>query len=39
VAGGSSKHEALAAALAGGWVDVLMTDRATADHLVSRLPT
>jgi DNA-binding transcriptional regulator LsrR (DeoR family) len=38
VAGGSSKHEALAAALAGGWVDVLMTDRATANHLVSRLP-
>jgi DNA-binding transcriptional regulator LsrR (DeoR family) len=38
VAGGSSKHDALAAALAGGWVDVLMTDRTTANHLVSRLP-
>jgi DNA-binding transcriptional regulator LsrR (DeoR family) len=37
VAGGSTKRAALAAALAGGWVDVLMTDLRTARHLVSDL--
>lgn len=33
VAGGPSKHAALAAALAGGWVDVLVTDVDSAEHL------
>jgi DNA-binding transcriptional regulator LsrR (DeoR family) len=36
VAGGPRKHAALAAALAGGWVDVLVTDVATAQHLLTR---
>ncbi|SDQ83483.1 sugar-binding transcriptional regulator [Quadrisphaera sp. DSM 44207] len=35
VAGGASKHEPLAAALAGGWVDVLVTDAASARHLLA----
>ena len=38
VAGGAAKHTAIAAALSGGWVDVLMTDLQTANYLVSRLP-
>lgn len=36
VAGGSTKRRALAAALAGGWVDVLITDLASARHLTTR---
>jgi DNA-binding transcriptional regulator LsrR (DeoR family) len=43
VAGGVSKLEAIAAALAGGWVDVLVVDRGTAQALATRttgpLPT
>ena len=34
VAGGSRKHEAIRAALAGGWVDTMVTDKATAEFLV-----
>lgn len=33
VAGGTRKHAAIKAALAGGWVDVLVTDTATAEFL------
>ncbi len=33
VAGGQSKHAALTACLRGGWVDLLITDLATARHL------
>ena len=35
VAGGTRKHEAIRAALAGGWVDVLVTDTATAERLAA----
>jgi len=35
VAGGSSKWESLHAALRGGWVDVLVTDLASARYLIS----
>lgn len=35
VAGGLEKRESIAAALRGGWIDVLVTDRDTAIHLVS----
>ena len=35
VAGGSRKHAAIRAALAGGWVDVLVTDTGTAEYLVA----
>ena len=34
VAGGERKHEAIRAALCGGWVDVLVTDTATAEYLL-----
>lgn len=37
VAGGPDKHEAIAAALAGGWVDLLVTDVGTARYLVDRI--
>lgn len=33
VAGGASKHAALTACLRGGWVDLLITDAASARHL------
>ena len=33
VVGGQRKHQAIRAALAGGWIDVLVTDMATAHHL------
>ena len=33
VAGGSDKHAPIAAALRGGWIDVLLTDQLTAAHL------
>jgi DNA-binding transcriptional regulator LsrR (DeoR family) len=36
VAGGTSKWRALAGALSGGWVDVLVTDLASARHLISQ---
>ncbi|TXR52650.1 sugar-binding transcriptional regulator [Quadrisphaera setariae] len=35
VAGGRSKHAAVRACLAGGWVDTLVTDAATAEHLLT----
>ena len=35
VAGGSRKHEAIRAALTGGWVDTLVTDVATAEYLAA----
>ncbi len=35
VAGGAAKHEALAAALAGEWIDVLVTDAGSANHLLA----
>ncbi|MGH3434487.1 MAG: sugar-binding domain-containing protein, partial [Thermocrispum sp.] len=35
VAGGARKHEAIRAALRGGWIDTLVTDAGTAEHLVS----
>ncbi|MFB9375914.1 sugar-binding transcriptional regulator [Kineococcus gynurae] len=38
VAGGRTKHAPIAAALAGGWVDVLMTDTVTAEYLL-QIPT
>jgi DNA-binding transcriptional regulator LsrR (DeoR family) len=38
VAGGRSKHAALAAALAGGWIDVLVTDVVSAEHLLAQTP-
>ena len=39
VAGGASKRLPLAAALAGGWVDVLITDLATARHFAAVRPS
>ena len=33
VVGGQRKHQAIRAALAGRWIDVLVTDLATARHL------
>jgi DNA-binding transcriptional regulator LsrR (DeoR family) len=36
-AGGPRKHEAIRAAIIGGWVNVLVTDIATANALLSRL--
>ena len=39
VAGGASKLEALAAALRGGWVDVLIVDHVTAQGLTTRTTT
>lgn len=35
VAGGPSKYPAIRAALLGGWVNVLVTDLATAEHLIA----
>ena len=35
VAGGAAKHEALAAALAGEWIDVLVTDVNSANYLMA----
>lgn len=39
VAGGRRKHAAILAAVRGGWLDVLVTDEATARHLVARGPS
>ena len=36
VAGGPSKYLAIRAALLGGWVNALVTDLATAEHLIER---
>lgn len=38
VAGGASKHRALAAALAGKWIDVLVTDVNSANFLLANSP-
>lgn len=38
IAGGADKHESLAAVLAGGWVDVLVTDTETARFLAAHAP-
>ena len=35
IAGGERKHEAIRAAAAGGWIDVLITDVATAEFLAA----
>jgi DNA-binding transcriptional regulator LsrR (DeoR family) len=37
VAGGAAKHAAIAAALAGKWIDVLVTDVNTANYLMSNI--
>jgi DNA-binding transcriptional regulator LsrR (DeoR family) len=39
VAGGARKHRAIRAAVAGGWVDTLVTDAATAQFLIASAPT
>ena len=36
IAGGSSKHESIAAALAGKWIDTLVTDVGVAKYLLNR---
>jgi DNA-binding transcriptional regulator LsrR (DeoR family) len=36
VAGGRTKHQAIAAALRGKWIDVLVTDVNTANYLIAR---
>ncbi len=38
VAGGAEKHAAIAAALAGNWIDVLVTDVNTANFLMTKAP-
>jgi DNA-binding transcriptional regulator LsrR (DeoR family) len=38
VAGGAAKHKALAAALAGKWIDVLVTDINSANYLMANGP-
>jgi hypothetical protein len=38
VAGGAAKRTAVRAALAGGWLDTLITDLATAQHLAATPP-
>ena len=38
VAGGKDEHAILRAALVGGWVDHLVTDTATAGHLLEARP-
>ncbi len=38
VAGGTRKHRAIRAAVAGGWVDTLVTDDATARFLIESAP-
>ena len=35
VAGGAAKHQALAAALTGEWIDVLVTDVNSANYLLA----
>ncbi len=37
VAGGAAKHAALSAALAGNWIDVLVTDVNSAHHLMANI--
>ena len=38
VAGGAAKHAAIAGALAGKWIDVLVTDVNTANYLMNKAP-
>lgn len=38
VAGGARKHRAIRAAAAGGWIDTLVTDAATAQFLIESAP-
>ena len=38
VAGGARKYEAILGALRGGWINVLVTDRETADRLITEAP-
>lgn len=38
VAGGASKHEAILAAVRGGWINVLVTDEDTAKYLIEHGP-
>ena len=38
VAGGAAKHTSIAAALAGQWIDVLVTDVNTANYLMTNAP-
>jgi DNA-binding transcriptional regulator LsrR (DeoR family) len=38
IAGGQRKHEAIRGALAGGWINVLITDLGTAEALIARSP-
>ena len=38
IAGGRSKYGAIAAALRGGWVTMLMTDVRTARYLIANAP-
>lgn len=38
VSGGARKHRAIRAAVAGGWVDTLVTDAATAQYLIESAP-
>ncbi len=38
VAGGAAKHVAIAAALAGKWIDILVTDVNTANYLMTHSP-
>jgi DNA-binding transcriptional regulator LsrR (DeoR family) len=38
VAGGARKHRAIRAAAAGGWIDTLVTDAATAQFLIDSAP-
>jgi DNA-binding transcriptional regulator LsrR (DeoR family) len=38
VAGGTRKHEAIRAALLGGWVNTLITDHPTAEYLMETAP-
>ena len=38
VAGGERKRTAILGALKGGWINVLITDRSTAEWLVSKAP-
>jgi DNA-binding transcriptional regulator LsrR (DeoR family) len=35
IAGGRRKHHAIRGALAGGWINVLITDRFTAETLIA----
>ena len=38
VSGGADKHEALLAAVRGGWINVLVTDEESAQYLLAKGP-